>query len=89
MGILPGKRLSLQCHRRRSEHWTVVQGIALVTRDTDVIPLGEGGSVDLPVGTVHSVNNPGHNPLVFIEVQTGDHFGEEDIERLKDDYGRV
>jgi mannose-6-phosphate isomerase-like protein (cupin superfamily) len=86
--VYPGKRLSLQLHHRRSEHWTVVSGTAVVTRDLEQIRLGAGESVDIPLGVAHRVLNPGETPLVFIEAQRGDYFGEDDIERLEDDYGR-
>ena len=86
--VYPGKRLSLQRHRHRLEHWTVVSGTAMVTRDSEEIRLTGGESVDIPLGAIHRVFNPGGNPLVFIEVQMGDYFGEDDIERLEDDFGR-
>jgi mannose-6-phosphate isomerase len=86
--VEPGKRLSLQRHARRAEHWYVVRGGALVTRDTELLPLDPGNAVDIPRGAAHRIENPGDVPLVFIEVQRGDYFGEDDIERLEDDYGR-
>ena len=88
--VWPGKRLSLQRHQRRSEHWHVVQGKAVVTLDDKQIPLEAGESVDIPKGAAHRIQNPDtQDNLVFIEVQRGDYFGEDDIERLEDDYGRV
>jgi len=86
--VQPGERLSLQKHRRRAEHWTVVSGEALVTVGDEEIPLKAGQSVDIPRGAVHRVMNPGDVPLVFVEVQMGDYFGEDDIIRLEDDYDR-
>ncbi|RMF84323.1 MAG: cupin domain-containing protein, partial [Nitrospinota bacterium] len=86
--VHPGQRLSLQRHRHRAEHWHVIQGKALVTRDKEQIPLQAGESIDIPRGAIHRVKNPGSEPLVFIEVQRGDYFGEDDIERFADDYGR-
>ncbi|MEA3412970.1 MAG: phosphomannose isomerase type II C-terminal cupin domain [Pseudomonadota bacterium] len=86
--VLPGKRLSLQRHRRRSEHWHVVRGSALVTRGDEELNLGPGDSVDIPKQALHRIMNPGDVPLVFIEVQHGDYFGEDDIERFEDDFGR-
>jgi len=83
-----GQRLSLQRHRRREEHWYVVQGEALVTLDEREIPLGAGQAIDIPRGARHRVANPRSEALVFIEVQRGDYFGEDDIERFADDYGR-
>lgn len=87
--VLPGKRLSLQAHERRSEHWVVVSGTAVATVDGREIPLGVGEHVVIGVGSVHRMENPGPEPLVFIEVQVGDYFGEDDITRFEDDFGRV
>lgn len=86
--VYPGQRLSLQRHRRRSEHWYVVSGHAVVTRNKESIPMSGGAAVDIPQGAWHRVENPGGQDLVFIEVQTGEYFGEDDIERAEDDYGR-
>ncbi|GBE46052.1 alginate biosynthesis protein AlgA [bacterium BMS3Bbin11] len=86
--VQPGQRLSLQKHRRRAEHWTVVSGEALVTVGDQEIPLRPGQSVDVPKGAVHRITNPGDIPLVLVEVQMGDYFGEDDIIRLEDDYDR-
>jgi mannose-6-phosphate isomerase-like protein (cupin superfamily) len=86
--VNPGERLSLQKHQRRAEHWTVVRGKALVTVGENEIPLEPGQSVDIPRGTVHRIRNPGKIPLVMVEIQMGDYFGEDDIIRLEDDYGR-
>ena len=87
--VYPGKRLSLQRHRRRSEHWYVVQGSAVVTLDDKEIELEGGEAVDIPKGAAHRIKNAGTDNVVFVEVQTGDYFGEDDIERLEDDYGRA
>lgn len=87
--VAPGSRLSYQRHARRSEHWFVVAGRGVVTLDGRPVPVGAGRAVDVPVGTSHRIENTGAVPLVFIEVQTGSYFGEDDIERLEDDYGRV
>ncbi|MGZ4413672.1 MAG: phosphomannose isomerase type II C-terminal cupin domain [Gaiellaceae bacterium] len=86
-----GKRLSYQRHARRAEHWLVVQGAGRVTldgRDFDVVP---GAAVDVPVEAAHRIaNTTSAAPLIFIEVQRGDYFGEDDIVRLDDeDYGRA
>lgn len=86
--IHPGKRLSLQRHRRRSEHWHFVKGEGIVTRDGETIPVKEGDSLDIPLGALHRIRNSGGDDLVFIEIQRGDYFGEDDIERMQDDYGR-
>lgn len=87
--VFPGKRLSLQRHRRREEHWTVVSGNPLVTLDSDQIQLKPGNSIVIPKGAKHRLSNFGEEAVVFIEVQVGDYFGEDDIERFEDDYGRA
>ena len=87
--VYPGKRLSLQKHKHRAEHWYVVSGKGLVTFDDNQISIKQGQSVDIPIGCVHRILNPGYENLVYIEIQTGDYFGEDDIERLEDDFGRI
>lgn len=87
--VLPGHRLSYQRHFRRAEHWMNVAGNATVTLNDREILLAPGDTVDIPVGAPHRIENPGTDLLVFIEIQRGDYLGEDDIERLKDDYGRV
>ena len=87
--VLPGKRLSYQRHRRRDEHWTIVEGRARVTLDGREVELAPGQALEVPAGTAHRIESIGERTLVFIEVQTGTYFGEDDIERLADDYGRA
>ena len=87
--VLPGKRLSYQRHQHRAEHWFVVSGAAEVTVDGRVVSLGPGDAVDVPRGSAHRIANTGESELVFIEVQHGDSFAEDDIERLEDDFGRA
>lgn len=87
--VRPGKRLSYQRHQRRAEHWFVVAGTARVTLDGVEHQLHAGQAIDIPRGGAHRIANPGSDDLVFIEVQVGDYFGEDDIERLEDDYGRA
>jgi mannose-6-phosphate isomerase len=87
--VLPGKRLSLQRHRRRAEHWFVVQGELVATVDGLETRMRTGDSLDVPRGATHRMENRSKEAGTFIEVQTGDYFGEDDIERLQDDYGRV
>ncbi len=87
--VYPHKRLSLQSHKQRSEHWLVVSGKGVVTLDSAEIELGPGESIDIPVGSRHRMSNHLEAPVVFIEVQTGEYFGEDDIERYEDDFGRV
>jgi mannose-6-phosphate isomerase-like protein (cupin superfamily) len=86
--VKPGERLSLQKHRHRAEHWIVVSGVARVTVGKQETLLKPGQSVEILKGAVHRIMNPGDIPLVFVEVQTGDYFGEDDIIRLENDYGR-
>jgi mannose-6-phosphate isomerase len=85
----PGKRLSYQRHAHRAEHWFVVTGAGTVTLDGKALPVSAGSAVDVGTGTAHRIENTGSTPLVFIEVQHGTSFEEDDIERLEDDYGRV
>jgi mannose-1-phosphate guanylyltransferase/mannose-6-phosphate isomerase len=87
--VKPGQVLSLQSHRRRSEHWTVVRGTAKVRLGEEEFLLGENQSTHIPVDTLHRLENPGSEDVHLIEVQTGDYFGEDDIERYEDIYGRV
>lgn len=86
--VYSGKRLSLQKHHHRAEHWVIVEGSAIVTRDEEEILLSENESVYLPLGAVHRLTNPGKIPLRLIEVQSGSYLGEDDIVRLEDDYNR-
>lgn len=86
--VWPGRQLSLQKHFHRAEHWVVVAGSALVTRDEEEILVRENESVYLPLGCVHRLDNPGRIPLTLIEVQSGAYLGEDDIVRLEDNYGR-
>lgn len=88
--VLPGKRLSYQRHSRRSEHWFVIRGIAKVTLNDIETLVRAGNTVDIPVETKHRVENPDPEiTLVFIEIQTGEYFGEDDIVRFEDDFGRT
>lgn len=87
--VNPGQKLSLQRHYHRAEHWVVVKGTALVTRDAEAVLVRENESIGLPLGCVHRVENPGQIPLILIEVQVGTYLGEDDIVRLEDTYGRV
>jgi mannose-6-phosphate isomerase len=87
--VHPGKRLSLQRHARREEHWVIVAGTGLATRDDERVELGPRDAFDIPLGAVHRLENPGTEPLVMIEVQHGDYLGEDDIVRIEDDFGRL
>jgi mannose-1-phosphate guanylyltransferase/mannose-6-phosphate isomerase len=87
--VKPGASLSLQMHHHRAEHWTVVQGVARVTRDDEVLDLTANQSVFLPLGCRHRLQNFGEENVEIIEVQVGDYLGEDDIVRFDDVYGRV
>ena len=87
--VYSGHRLSLQLHNRRSEHWFIVKGTADITVDKHVHRLGAGDSINIGLGEVHRIENVGKDDVVFVEVQTGDYFGEDDIHRLHDDYDRA
>lgn len=87
--VKPGQVLSLQLHHRRSEHWTVVSGTAKVRVGDDEFLLEENKSVYIPVETLHRLENPTDEDIALIEVQCGDYFGEDDIERFEDIYGRT
>ena len=87
--VQPGQRLSLQAHRHRAEHWIVVRGVARVTRDDETFVVQENESTFIPQGARHRLENAGETPLELIEVQTGSYFGEDDIVRFEDAYGRA
>ena len=87
--VKPGKRLSLQKHQHRSEHWVVVSGTALVTRGKEHYAIHANESTYIPIGEVHRLENAGKIPLVMIEAQVGEYVGEDDIIRLEDDYKRI
>ena len=87
--VKPGKKLSLQKHHHRAEHWVVVSGTAEVTIDGAVTMLTENQSIYLPLGCVHRLANPGKILLELIEVQTGSYLGEDDIIRIEDEFGRA
>jgi mannose-6-phosphate isomerase len=86
--VYPDGRLSLQSHKLRSEHWFVVFGKGEVTVDGSTHILSKGCAIDIPVKVKHRVKNSSPENLVIIEVQIGEYFGEDDIERFEDDYGR-
>ena len=86
--VKPGERLSYQYHHKRSEVWTVVAGVATMTLNDSVGYYHYGETILIPQGTKHRVENRGMDDLVFIEVQHGTYFGEDDIVRIEDDYNR-
>ncbi|MDY6861678.1 MAG: phosphomannose isomerase type II C-terminal cupin domain [Thermodesulfobacteriota bacterium] len=87
--VYPGKRLSLQRHRHRAEHWYILKGEATVDLDNKKFFLKTSDSIDIPVLSLHRIENPCRDNLEFIEIQTGDYLEEDDIERFEDDFGRV
>ena len=87
--VTPGQQLSLQKHYHRAEHWVVVSGSAVVTRDDEEMLVRENESIYLPLGCTHRLANPGRIPLTLIEVQSGSYLGEDDIVRIEDTYGRA
>ncbi len=86
--ILPGKRNSYQSHQKRSEQWIVIRGICTAVLSDEEVTAGPGDCLSIPQGTKHRFWNKGDIPVVLIEVQTGDYFGEDDVERYEDDFGR-
>jgi mannose-1-phosphate guanylyltransferase/mannose-6-phosphate isomerase len=85
----PGQKLSLQRHQHRAEHWVVIEGAAKVIHGEETVVLRQNESMYIPMGQKHRLDNPGTDPLIIIEVQTGDYVGEDDIERFEDIYGRT
>lgn len=87
--VEPKGRLSLQRHKLRNEHWFVVAGYGSAVVEDEAFPLKAGSAFDIPALTRHRIQNSSTENLVIIEVQTGEYFGEDDIERFEDDYGRT
>lgn len=87
--VLPGKRLSLQYHGKRREHWVIISGRAMATVGERTLELGPSETIDIPCGAKHRIENAGSEDLTFIEVQQGEYFGEDDIVRIEDDFGRI
>ena len=86
--VNPGKRLSYQRHKFRAEHWFIVAGTGEVTIDGKVTSFKPGDTFEFEIGVLHRISNTGTEDVVFVEVQTGTYFGEDDIERVEDDFGR-
>ncbi len=86
--VSPGKRLSYQRHKFRAEHWFIVAGTGEVTLDGVVKLFKAGDTIEFGIGVAHRISNTGTEEVIFVEVQTGTYFGEDDIERLEDDFGR-
>ena len=86
--VNPGKRLSYQRHQKRAEHWFITAGSGEVTLDGNVTQVSAGSTIDIKINQLHRISNTGSDELIFIEVQTGTYFGEDDIERVEDDFSR-
>ncbi len=86
--VLPRRRLSYQKHFRRSERWVVVEGCGVVTVDGKEVLVNESETIEIDREVAHRMTNNGEKNLTFIEIQRGEYFGEDDIIRLEDDYGR-
>jgi mannose-6-phosphate isomerase len=87
--VNPGKRISLQSHKFRAEHWFIVSGQGIAELDGKEVEVTPGDSVDVPIGSKHRIASGAAEPLIFIEIQTGSSFSEDDIIRYDDDFGRV
>jgi mannose-6-phosphate isomerase-like protein (cupin superfamily) len=87
--VNPGKRISLQSHEFRAEHWFIVSGQGIAELDGKEVEMGPGDSIDVPISSKHRISCSSDGPLVFIEVQTGSSFSEDDITRYGDDFGRI
>jgi len=86
--VEPGHQLSYQSHAKRAEHWVMISGAPEVVLNDEVLKPKAGESVFIPMGAKHRIRNPGKEPVVFVEVQVGTYFGEDDIVRYQDDYSR-
>jgi mannose-1-phosphate guanylyltransferase len=89
IAVYPGKRLSLQSHNKRSEHWVIVKGIGKVTLGENNIILNKNENIYIPIEEKHRIENIGNDILEFTETQIGDYLGEDDIIRYEDDFGRI
>ncbi len=87
--VLPAQQLSYQRHKFRAEHWFFISGQGLAIVNGHEIGVQAGSTVDIAIEQLHRIKNTGTEELIFIEVQTGTYFGEDDIERVEDDFGRV
>lgn len=88
-GVYPGKRLSLQSHNHRSEHWVITKGMVRVQLNDDFVEMGPNEHIFIPVKSLHRMENIGEEMVEFIETQIGDYLGEDDIVRYQDDFGRA
>lgn len=89
IAVNPGQQLSLQSHLHRSEHWVIIDGVGEVVINEQTLQVSPGSSIVIPSNSKHRMRNTGTKVLRFVEVQTGDYFGEDDIKRYDDDYNRA
>ena len=87
--VQSGQKLSLQSHEKRNELWKIIDGDGEVTLNQEIKPVFGGSVIQIPAKMIHRVENTGNKPLIFIEIQTGEYFGEDDIKRYEDIYGRI
>ena len=87
--IKPGQAPSYQYHFKRSEVWTLVQGEGELKLDDNIIKIKKWDTINIPLQAKHQIKNTGTEDLIFIEIQLGEYFGEDDIVRLEDNYGRL
>ena len=87
--VNPGAQLSYQSHEHRSEHWVVIEGEGDVIINEQALSVFPGSSIVIPQNSKHRIKNTGLKTLRFVEVQTGEYFGEDDIKRYQDDYKRA
>ena len=88
LDVLPKKRISLQSHQHRSEHWIIVAGLAKITVGDEVKNYSQGRHIHVPQKSMHRIENTGDTLLTIVEVQLGEYFGEDDITRYEDDFER-
>jgi mannose-6-phosphate isomerase-like protein (cupin superfamily) len=87
--IKPGQAPSYQYHFKRSEVWVLIQGEGELKIEDEIFKVETGDIVNVPVETKHQIKNTGTEDLIFIEIQLGEYFGEDDIVRIEDNYGRI
>ena len=87
--VNPGGRLSLQYHHHRAEVWTFISGVGTITINDEIKDYKSGEVAQIPLGAHHRIENKTLEPVIFIEVQYGNYFGEDDIVRIEDDYNRI
>ena len=87
--VQPNHRTSYQRHVKREEFWTIIKGTATITLNDQIIELQPGDQIHIPLNAKHRIANQKNTPLIFIEIQRGSYFGEDDIVRIEDDYNRL